>query len=115
MEGLDARLLTSEPKPFLIGASSEELIWPFSSVPFSFSMHMVLVVAAFRGGSLALMPLPLVVVLVMVVVVVVVVGWMEALLPLSAMLLRSSLWQSLLLRILLQQSVAKVKTTLTLV
>ena len=87
VEGLEARLLTSEPSPFFMGTSSDELACPFSSdPPASFSVHML-----GTGGSLALLLLPLllllllplalpdVVVVVMLVVVVVAGEAMEAL------------------------------------
>ena len=88
VEGLEARLLTSEPSPFFMGASSDELACPFSSdPPASFSVHIL-----GTGGSLALLLLPLllllllplalpdvVVAVVMLVVVVVAGEAMEAL------------------------------------
>ena len=134
VEGLEARLLTSEPSPFFMGTSSDELACPFSSdPPASFSVHML-----GTGGSLALLLLPLLLLLllplalpdvvvvmlvvvvvageamealplllllvVVVVVVVVVLLLTEGVLPLSAMLFSRSRWQSLRFRILLQHT-----------
>ena len=92
VDGLEARLLTSEPSPFFMGTSSDELACPFSSdPPASFSVHML-----GTGGSLALLVLLLLLLLLLlplalpdVVVVVVVVAAGEAMetLPLLLLLL----------------------------